>query len=127
MNSMDMKRKLVRVLVLLIVFGLIPLAGLNAQDVALQSTPGDLVRNNLEAFAKAYMEVGQIHSLYEELIIQSGDESKADALQKEANQKMNQVVVDHGLTIEDYNTIFRAIQSDPSLKEEFMTVLQQTR
>jgi hypothetical protein len=40
---------------------------------------------------------------------------------------MNQAVVDHGLTVEDYNTIFRAIQSDPTLKEEFMTVLQQTR
>jgi hypothetical protein len=128
MNSMDMNRKLVRVLVLLIsVFGLLPLAGVTAQDVALQSSQGELVRNNLEAFAKAYTEVGQIHSSYEELIIQSGDESKADALQQEANQKMNQAVVDHGLTVEDYNTIFRAIQSDPTLKEEFMTVLQQTR
>jgi hypothetical protein len=125
---MEMNLKLLRVLVLIIsVFGLMPLAGLNAQQVALESTQGELVRNNLEAFAKAYTEVGQIHSSYEELIIRSGNESKADALQQEANQKMTQAVEDHGLTIEDYNTIFRAIQSDPGLKEKFMTVLNQTR
>jgi hypothetical protein len=123
-----MKLKLMRTLVLIIsVIGLMPLAALNAQNVALQSTPGELVRNNLEAFAKAYTEVGQIHSIYEERIIQSGDESKAEALQQEANQKMTQAVADHGLTIEDYNRIFNAIQIDPALKEEFMTVLQQTR
>ncbi len=128
MKSREMNLKLLRTLVLILsVIGLIPLAVLNAQDVALQSTPGELVRNNLEAFAKAYTEVGQIHSSYEERIIQSADERKAEALQQEANQKMTQAVADHGLTIEDYNTIFQAIQSDPALKEEFMTVLHQTR
>jgi hypothetical protein len=128
MKFREMNLKLLRTLVIIIsVIGLIPLAVLNAQDVALQSTPGELVRNNLEAFAKAYTEVGQIHSSYEERIIQSADERKAEALQQEANQKMTQAVADHGLTIEDYNTIFKAIQTDPALKEEFMTVLHQTR
>jgi GTP1/Obg family GTP-binding protein len=128
MKFREMNLKLLRTLVIIIsVIGLIPLAVLNAQDVVLQSTPGELVRNNLEAFAKAYTEVGQIHSSYEERIIQSADERKAEALQQEANQKMTQAVADHGLTIEDYNTIFKAIQTDPALKEEFMTVLHQTR
>lgn len=128
MQSREMNLKFLRpLLLLMIVIGFMPLSVLNAQDVALQSTPGELVSNNLESFAKAYTEVGQIHSSYEERITQSADERKAEALQQEANQKMTQAVADHGLTIEDYNTIFNAIQTDPALKEEFITVLLQTR
>lgn len=131
MKPMNMSLQFVtvsRVLVLIIIAcALVPLASVNAQDVALQSTQEQLVRSNLLAFTKAYTEVGQIHSSYEQRIMQSGDEIKADALQQEANQKMKQAVTDQGLTVEDYNAIFKAIQNDPTLKEEFMTVLYQTR
>ena len=116
-----------RMPVLFFVVGmLVPLPVLNAQDVALQSIQGESIRNKLQPFAGAYKTVSQIHTTYEQRIIQSKDQVQADALQQEANQKMNQAVADHGLTIEDYNTIFLSIQSDPALQEEFLTVLRQT-
>jgi hypothetical protein len=38
---------------------------------------------------------------------------------------MNQAVTDHGLSIEDYNSIYRTIEKDPSLKQQFTQVLSQ--
>ena len=128
MHSQHISLKSMRGLVLLTsVLSFAPLAGVNAQEVTSQSSPEELVRNNLEPFAGAYKEVSQIHATYEHQIVQSTDQGQADALQQEANQKMNQAVADHGLSVEDYNSMYQTIQGDPALKEEFMTVLHRTR
>ncbi len=81
----------------------------------------------LEPFAGAYKEVSEIHTSYKQRIVESVDPGQADALQQEANKKMTQAVTDHGMTIEDYNTLFQSIQNDPALKKKFMTVLNQDR
>lgn len=128
MKSIPMSLNVLRGLVLITsVLSLAPLATLKAQVVESQPPQEELSGNILEPFAEAYKEVSQIHTSYEQRIIQSNDQTQADALQQEANQKMNQAVVDHGLTIEDYNTIFKSIENDPALKKEFMTVLNRTR
>jgi hypothetical protein len=128
MNSMSMSLQALRVLLLITsVFGLAPLAALNAQDVESQPPQKELIGPNLEPFAGAYKEISEIHTTYQERIIQADDPTKSEALQEEANQKMSQAVTEHGLTISDYNAIFQSIQSDPALKEEFMTVLNRTQ
>jgi len=127
MKSIPMSLKPLRVLVLITsVMGFVPLAALNAQVGESQPPQEELSGDILEPFAGAYKEVSQIHTTYEQRIIQSNDSAQADALQQEANQKMTQAVADHGLTIKDYNTIFKTIQNDPALKEQFMTVLNRT-
>jgi hypothetical protein len=128
MKSIPVSLKSLRVLLLITsVLCLSPLAALKAQVVKSQPPQEEMSGNILEPFAEAYKEVSQIHTTYEQRIIQSNDPTQADVLQQEANQKMNQAVVDHGLTIEDYNTIFKNIENDPALKKEFMTVLNRTR
>lgn len=102
-----------------------PLTAFSTSDGALQSMQAESIRTKLQPFAGAYKSVSQIHTTYEQRIIQSEDPVQADALQQEANQKMNQAVAEHGLTIEDYNTIFLSIQGDPTLQKEFLTVLKQ--
>lgn len=128
MKSIPMSLKSLRVL-LLITSALIlaPSATLRAQVVESQPPQAEITGDILEPFAGAYKEVSQIHTTYEQRIIEANDPTQADALQKEANQKMTQAVADHGLTIEDYNTIFKSIETDPALKKEFMTVLNRTR
>ena len=127
MKSLLMSLKLLRVLLLIsIILGLAPLAVLNAQEVESRLPPKELAGNNLEPFAGAYKEVTQIHNTYEQRIVKSNEKAQVDALQQEANNKMSKAVTDHGLTVEDYNTIFKAILNDPALKEEFMTVLNRT-
>ncbi len=103
---------------------LAPGAVLGSQEVVSQTPETDLARKNLQSFAGAYKQVAQIGSTYEQRIIQSDDPNRAAALQQEANQKMSQVVADHGLSIMDYNIIFKTIESDPALQEEFMAFLQ---
>ncbi len=135
MNSRAMSvQRLSLLLVITSVFGLGPLAVLNAQDgnsqiqtVESQPPQKELIGPNLEPFAGAYKEISQIHTTYKERIIQADDQTKSEALQHEANEKMSQAVTDHGLTISDYNAIFQSIQNDPALKEEFMTVLNRTQ
>lgn len=135
MNSRAMSiQRLSLLLVIMSVFGLGPLAVLNAQDVnsqnqtvESQSPQKELIGPNLEPFAGAYKEISQIHTTYKERIMKADDHTKSEALQEEANEKMSQVVTDHGLTISDYNAIFQSIQNDPALKEEFMTVLNRTQ
>jgi len=121
-------------LVIASVFGLGPLAVLDAQDVnspiqTVESQPPqkELIGPNLQPFAGAYKEISQIHTTYKERIMQADDPSNSEALQQEANEKMSQAVTDHGLTISDYNAIFQSIQNDPALKEEFMMVLNRTQ
>jgi hypothetical protein len=127
MKSIPMRLKSLRVLFLIIsVLCLSPLAALNAQVAESQPPQKEINGDILEPFAGAYKEVSQIHTTYEQRIIKSNEPAQADALQQEANQKMKQAVVDHGMTIEDYNTIFQNIQNDPDLKKEFMTVLNRT-
>jgi hypothetical protein len=127
MKSIPMSLKSLRVLLLITsTLCLSPLAALNAQVAESQPPQKEITGDILEPFAGAYKKVSQIHTTYEQRIIESNGPTQADALQQEANQKMKQAVVDHGLTIEDYNTLFKSIESDPALKEKFMTVLNRT-
>lgn len=102
---------------------LMPAAVLHAGEGSSQSAPQEMVRKNLEPFAGAYKEVSEISSTYSQRINQS-EPDQADALQEEANQKLTQAVVNHGLSVEDYNLIFHTILSEPGLQEEFMIALQ---
>ncbi len=102
---------------------LMPLATSNALEGEPAPLTKELAEENLEPFAGAYKEVTQIHNAYEQKIIESSEQSQVDVLQQEANDKMSKAVTNRGLTIEDYNKIFKIILNDPALKEEFKTVL----
>ncbi len=95
MNSRAMSlQRLSVLLVFASVFGLGPLAVVNAQDVnsptqTVESQPPqkELIGPNLEPFAGAYKEISQIHTTYKERIIQADDPTKSEALQEEANRE----------------------------------------
>lgn len=128
MKSIPLSLKSLSVLFLIAsILILVPIAAVNAEVDQSEPHQKEMPGNILEPFAGAYKEVSQIHTTYEQRIIQSNDSTQTDALQQEANQKMQQAVTDHGLTIEDYNTLFKNIQTDPELKKEFITVLNRTR
>ncbi len=128
MRAISITLRLLKVLLLVVIaWGLAPLAVLNAQDVEPESLQKELAEKNLKPFAGAYKEVNEIHNTYQQRIVEStSEQAQVDALQQEANHKMSQAVTAHGLSIEDYNAIFKAILNDPELKEEFMTVLNKT-
>ena len=128
MNSIRKSLKLTIGMILITsLVGLAPLAALGAPDMKAQPPQKEsIAKNNLEPFVGAFKEVSKIHNTYEQRIIQSSNQAQTEALQQEANKKMNQAVADHGLTVEDYNTILKAIKNDPVLKEEFLMALNRT-
>lgn len=132
MNDQSLYRTVSAVTFLLLMMALLsPLAVTYPQDTKVlpsQEAPQAAIDGSqLEPFAGAYKEVTEIHTAYKQRILESTDPAQTDNLQQEANQKMNQVVKDHGLTVEAYNKIFKAILKDPALKEEFLTVLNRTQ
>jgi hypothetical protein len=115
-------------MVFLLISGLInviPFA-INAEELS-QSSPQqkEVSQDDLKIFAEAYTEVSQIYNVYENRITQSKEPDQAMALQQEANQKMNQAVQEKGLSIEDYNAIYRTIEKDPNLQQQFTQVLSE--
>ncbi|WP_447971683.1 DUF4168 domain-containing protein [Nitrospira sp. M1] len=127
MNQIRKGQSWTRFLLVSSLLVLLPLGTISAQPVESQPAPEQLAGEKLEPFAGAYKQVSEINASYKEQIVEAGDPAKTQALQEEANEKMNQAVQDHGLSIEDYNTIFKAILNDEKLKEEFMTVLNRTQ
>jgi hypothetical protein len=113
--------------VLLLVSGLIYVVPsvINAEESLSQTSQPAVSQNDLKTFAEAYTEVTQIYSVYENRITKAKEPDQATALQQEANQKMNQAVMDNGLSIEDYNAIYQKIENDPSLQQQFTQVLSQ--
>ncbi|MDR4494154.1 MAG: DUF4168 domain-containing protein [Nitrospirales bacterium] len=97
------------------------------QEVAYQNSLEEFTRDNLTPFAGVYKQIAQINNTYAQRVIQSDNPVQAEVLQQEAHRQMNRVIVGHGLSIEDYNTIFRTIQSHAGLRKEFMTVLYTER
>ncbi|MGM0679822.1 MAG: DUF4168 domain-containing protein, partial [Pseudomonadota bacterium] len=46
------------------------------------------------------------------------DPEKAQKMQQEAQKEMQNAVADAGLSVEEYNQIFAAVQQDPELQKE---------
>ncbi len=98
----------------------------HAEDGLSQASQQEVSDADLKTFAEAYTEVTQIYNVYENRITKSKEQEQAMALQQEANQKMNQAVKDKGLSIEDYNSIYKQIENNPSLQQQFTQVLTET-
>lgn len=113
--------------VLLLISGLIYVvpSAVNAEESFSQTSQPAVSQNDLKTFAEAYTEVTQIYNVYENRITKAKEPDQATALQQEANKKMNQAVMDNGLSIEDYNAIYQKIENDPSLQQQFAQVLSQ--
>lgn len=95
----------------------------NAEESLSRASQQEVSQDDLKTFAEAYTQVSQVYNVYENRIIKSKEPGQATALQQEANQKMNQAVRNHGLSIEDYNSIHRMIEKDPSLKQQLTQLL----
>lgn len=86
----------------------------------------DLPEKSLHAFAKAYVKASRIFTVYEEKIRTTQDTDQVVALQKEANNKMNQAVAEEGLSVQEYNKIYLAAQRDEVLRDKVNQLIRET-
>jgi len=84
----------------------------------------DISDQKLEKFADSLGEIMEIREDFTAKLEKTGDPAEAQQLQQEANEKMMSSVEDNDLSIEEYNAINQAVQSDPQLRDRVIAMVQ---
>ncbi|MCQ4289221.1 DUF4168 domain-containing protein [Pseudomonas stutzeri] len=84
----------------------------------------DISDQKLEKFADSLAEIMEIREDFTAKLEKTGDPAEAQQLQQEANEKMMSSVEDNNLSIEEYNAINQAVQSDPQLRDRVIAMVQ---
>ena len=92
--------------------------GQQYQQKATQPKPADFNKKELKQFANAQDEVDQIRKEYSEELSQVEEQEEARQLQEKYSKQMVQSIKKEGLTVQKYNTISRAAQSNPELNQK---------
>ncbi|MCH1923624.1 DUF4168 domain-containing protein [Shewanella sp. C32] len=80
-----------------------------------QAQPVNVSDEQLEQFAGAQETVNEIRVDAMAKLEKVEDQNEAQEIQQQANEDMVSAVKDSGLSVEDYNLIARAVQSDTKL------------
>lgn len=81
--------------------------------------------DKLAAFVDARESVVQISQQWEERLNNAESQEKLNSLQQEAQQEMVEAVREEGLTVNEYNMIVDATQTDPELRERVNEMMTQ--
>lgn len=94
-----------------------PFAGTpaQAQQQQQQAAPS-FSDEQLRSYAEAALKVHEIGTEYHPQIERAQSDQDADQLRAAANEAMIEAVRDQGLTVEEYNQIFTASQTDPEVR-----------
>ena len=99
-----------------------------AQPQAPQAAPAmqasDISDKKLEKFADSLGEIMEIRQDFTAKLEKTGDPAEAQQLQQQANDKMMKTVEQNDLSIEEYNAINQAVQSDPKLRDKVISMIQ---
>ena len=82
-----------------------------------QQQQADFSDQELETFVELQDEIGEVREQYVSEIEAAGSEDEARQLQQEAQTEMVEVIEDAGMSVEEYNAIAVAYNSDPSIQE----------
>ncbi|MBS3754390.1 MAG: DUF4168 domain-containing protein [Desulfobacterales bacterium] len=88
------------------------------QQKSTQPEPEDFNKKELKQFANARGEVDEIRKEYSEELSQVEDQDEARQLQDKYSKQMVQSIKKEGLTVQKYNKISRAAQSNPELNQK---------
>jgi hypothetical protein len=110
-----------------------PYTGILVLALGLMATPVTLAENGpdsefereeLETFLEARAEVLDIQEEYSSRLQSVEDDQEVASLQSEAREEMAAAVQDSGLTIDEFNRIARAAQSDPDVAAELESLAE---
>ncbi|TDY04004.1 DUF4168 domain-containing protein [Thiohalophilus thiocyanatoxydans] len=80
----------------------------------------DVDDESLSKFKDAFGDVNSVRESFAGKLEDVEDPEKAQKIQQQAQQEMQGAVEDAGLSVEEYNQIFAAVQQDPELQEEVL-------
>lgn len=82
----------------------------------------DLNEDKLQSFAVAFLEVTKVTQSYQPQIEAAGTDEDRQQLQQQASQEMVEAVNGaDGITVDEYNMIIQAAQTDPELAQKINT------
>jgi hypothetical protein len=86
-----------------------------AQQAPSAAPAQDVTDADIEHFANAVMAVEEVRQTYEKALATTDDEGEKTSLQQEAQEKMVNAIQDEGLTVQQYQMVAQAVQSDPEM------------
>ncbi len=99
--------------------------GMDESERAIMEEQGEEFESaQLEQFADAYVEVGEIHNEYSQLLQEVDSTEQAQELQQEANDEMVQAIQDSGLEVQEYSAIAAALERDPEMRQEVVSMIE---
>lgn len=87
-----------------------------AQQQQAPATP--VSDDEIDQFISAANEIQVLHEDAQKKLSEAGDETQAAAMREETERSMHSAIEESGLTIQRYQEIFVAYQSDPEVNEK---------
>lgn len=81
----------------------------------------------LEAFAKAYVEYETIRRAYEPSLKNAPDSEEGKRIEQEASAKLEEALAKQGLTPETYKQILNAVNADDELRKRALKLIDEER
>jgi len=114
--------------------GFLPIPTANAQNQspsppAATTTPGPATRSadipdkKLDAAAAAVKEVSAVSDTYRKKLAQASDAEKKQILDQ-ADKAVEKAVTDQGLSVEEYMTIMKVAENDPTVRDKLIDRLK---
>lgn len=91
--------------------------GATGTQTQMGTMTSEISDQDLERFTSAEAKVSDIRDDFSERLSQAEDQSEAQALQLEAQEKMVEAVQSEGLAVPKYNEIATRAQTDPELQQ----------
>ncbi|EXF42765.1 hypothetical protein BAY1663_04819 [Pseudomonas sp. BAY1663] len=80
--------------------------------------------DKLEGFASSLGEIMEIREEFTGKLQQTEDATQARELQQEANEQMLGVIEKNDISIDEYNAINQAVQTDPELRNRVIAMMK---
>lgn len=90
-----------------------------------QATTTEIAPEQLDAFVNAALDVQRVQQDLSADLQGVENAEEADRLQQEAQDEAVQAVEEHGLTIDQYDSILRAATADPELYATIIALMQE--
>ncbi|MBA2881852.1 type III secretory pathway component EscR [Desulfosalsimonas propionicica] len=100
--------------------------GQQQQQMQHQETP-DFSDARIQKTAEAYTEITKIREQYQDEFSQAKDSEQAQELQTRINKKITDAIEQNDMSVEDYNEVITAAQTDEDLRAELLDRIREMR
>jgi hypothetical protein len=100
--------------------------GQQQQQMQQQETP-DFSDARIDKTAEAYTEITKIRKQYQDEFSQAEDSEQAQELQTKINAKITDAIEQNDMSVEQYNEVITAAQTDEDLRAELLDRIRNMR